>query len=707
MMRFIIAIILGGVILSLGGLLSAYYYFQEEIPRLPDSLAHATWQPPTEIYSHDGHRLATIGERTFVPLADISPHFLSAVLAAEDARFHQHRGIDPISFLRALAANLRHRRLAQGGSTLTQQLAKNLFLSFEKKWTRKLKELLLALQIEASFSKEDILEAYCNQVYFGGGHHGVEAAARAYFGKSAKHLTLLESAVLAGVPKSPNRFNPAANANRALKRGRFILDRMLAEGFITRQRRDQARQAGLTVLKRQPTADPNEYFTAFILSELENRFGREILNFGGLRVFTTLDTGLQQAAHHAAQKHAGFLKNHMPAREGTGPLEAAVVSIDNRTGAVRVMLGGLDSSRSQFNRALSRNRMPGSSFKPIVYMSAFENLGYHPGTVVVDEPVALEIPGVPTWRPQNFDGRYHGPVVLKKALAKSLNIVSVKLMHRLSPARVIATARKFGITAPLSRHYSLALGTSGLSPLDLASAYSVIANLGIYREPYFITRIEDPAGRSLFKHWVDNQRRFSEESLYPLLDMMQGVIENGSGRVVRRMGFIHPAGGKTGTTNEFRDAWFTGFTRSLSTSVWVGYDANAPLLGPGGKGVTGSHAAAPIWASFMSEAHAGRAPQEFTPPPEVRFEYVDAHSGAGVIKGGANALRLALGRRAALPRPPAMLLNASALRAPLGPASLGLRQPGSVPSSSTPKESGVLAAPAAEPSTPNFILTFD
>jgi penicillin-binding protein 1A len=704
-MRILIATILTGVMLALAGLLAAYHVLQQEIPRLPATLAHAAWQPPTEIYSHDGERLLTFGERTYVPLADISPFFLNAVIAAEDARFHRHRGIDPISFLRAIAANLKHRRLVQGGSTLTQQLAKNLFLSFEKKWTRKLKELILALQIEATFTKAEILEAYCNQVYFGGGHHGVEAASRAYFGKSAKHLSLLEAAVLAGVPKSPNRFNPAADKRRALKRGRFILGRMMEQGFITKTMHGQARRAPLNVRTPPLTADPNAYFATFILRELEKRFGREILEFGGLRVFTTLDAGLQRAAHQAALKHAAFLRNHMP--EPLAGLEAAVVSIDNRSGAVRVMLGGLDPSRSQFNRAISRNRMAGSSFKPIVYMSAFENLHYHPGTVVVDEPVALNIPGVTTWTPENFDSRFQGPVVLKKALAQSLNIVSVKLMHRLKPARVIATARKFGLQAPLSNHYSLALGTAGLSPLDLASVYSVIANLGVYREPFFISRIEDPAGHPLFKHWTENQRRFSEQRVYPLLDMMQGVIENGSGRVIRRLGFADPAGGKTGTTNDFRDAWFTGFSRHLSTSVWVGDDKNASLIGPSGKGLTGLHAAAPIWASFMKAAHAGLPARDFIPPAGIRFEYADAHSGVRAARDAKNALRLALESRSALPRPPAPVLTGAAHKPFPRPAALPLREPQPLPASFTRETTDPGSTWPPEPSSPRFILMLD
>ncbi len=701
-MRPLVTLACCAVALALGGLIAAYLSLRQEIPRLPDSLAHAAWQPPTEIYSGDGVQLATFGERTYVPLSAISPYFQYAVLAAEDARFHQHRGVDPVALFRAAWVNLRHRRIVQGASTLTQQLAKNLFLSFEKKWTRKVKELLLALQIEATFSKDEILEAYCNQVYFGGGHFGIEAAALAYFGKSADKLSLMEAAVLAGVPRSPNRLNPIADRKRALLRGRFILDRMAEEGFITAKMRDRARRENILVREEKPSADPNRYFAAFILADLEKRFGREILEFGGLRVFTTLDARLQQAAHQAALKHTRFLENHMPGREGTGPLEAAVAMVENATGAVRVLLGGLDPTASQFNRALSRNRMPGSSFKPIVYMSALENLGYHPGTVVVDEPVALEIPGVPTWMPENFDSRFQGPVVLKRALALSLNVVSVKLMHRLTPAKVIATARRFGITAPLSPHYSLALGTSGLSPLDLASAYSVVANLGVYREPHFITRIEDPAGRVLYRRRIDNARRFKREAIYPLLDMMQGVIENGSGRVVRRLGFTHPAGGKTGTTNDFRDAWFTGFSSRYSASVWVGYDRNASLLGPGGKGMTGAHAAAPIWASFMKEAHAGMPEENFTPPPGIRFEYVDAKSGAAALPHQAGSLRVALGRHAALPRPPAE--NVGAFSEPaLKPTSLGLREPENLPQASP--ESAPMPPP--ERKSPRFIINLD
>jgi len=323
-------------------------------------------------------------------------------------------------------------------------------------------------------------------------------------------------------------------------------------------------------------------------------------------------------------------------------LEVALVCIENKTGAVRVLLGGRDYSQSQFNRAVSNNRMPGSSFKPFVYMSALTNLGYSPATVMVDEPIQLNIPGSPPWIPKNYNEKYFGPVVLKTALAKSLNIISVKLMYQLTPKKVIATARKFGITSPLERNYSLALGTSGVSPLELASAFSVIANAGVYKKPYFIDKIESYDGKILYENFTHQIPRFSPNEIYPLMDMMRGVVENGSGRVIRKIGFEHPAAGKTGTTNDFKDSWFTGFVKEFTTSVWVGFDNNDSMIGPQGKGITGSQAATPIWALFMKQLMKGKEKSSFTLPPGIKFENVNFKTGFLAKEKAGQSIRVAV-----------------------------------------------------------------
>jgi 1A family penicillin-binding protein len=604
-----------------------YIDLKDDLPQLPDSLEKINLSLPTEIYSSQGNVIKVLGQRHPVPLDEISPRFTEAMIATEDSRFYSHSGVDHIGLTRAMLRNLRDMRVSQGGSTITQQLSKNLFFSFERKWVRKIKELMVALQIEATFSKEEILEAYCNQVYFGSGAYGVEDASLIYFGKRAKDLTLLQAALLAGLPNSPNNANPFNNFERAMSRTRTVLKRMVSSGFISPIQMEEALETDLELAPRRIQSNPNQYFIQYVISKLEGEYGKEFVHFGGLKIFTTLDARLQQYAQQAVTTHMKSLDKRMESREDEEDLQAAVVALENKTGAVRVLLGGRDYARSQFNRAVSNNRMAGSSFKPIVYLSAMENLGISPATVMKDEPVTLNISADKTWQPKNFNDEYFGDLILKRALMKSLNVVSAKLVNDLTPERVIKTARQIGITSSLGENLSLALGATGVSPLEMAGAYSVIANLGILNEPYLIDRIEDFRGNTLYEHFYFGVQRFSQKSIFPLLDMMRGVVEEGTGRVVRRMGFQHPAGGKTGTTNDYKDAWFDGFTKDLSASVWVGYDSNNSMIDRNGRGLTGGGASAPIWAYFMKKALSGKSPVNFPVPEGIRFIEVDSETG--------------------------------------------------------------------------------
>ena len=641
----------GFIVIS--GLGVTYFQIKDELPRIPKNLRYLNHQPPTEIYSRDGKVLKTLGDRGYMTLDLISPNFQKAIIAVEDSTFYEHHGLDLLAILRAFYKNTVKGKAAEGGSTITQQLAKNLFFSFEKSYERKLKELLMAFQIESTFSKPEILEAYANQIYFGKGAYGVNKASQIYFGKNPSELNLLQSAVLAAIPKSPNKINPINNKEASIHRASYVLQRMVDEGYISETDRSEALKSELNLRATNTKQNPDSYFVDYVLNEMEEMYEKEFIHFGGLKIFTTLDSNMQKAAHDAAKHHVKFLESRMIKEEGQENLEVAVVTVDNQSGAIRVLLGGLDYSKSQFNRAVSNNRMPGSSFKPFVYMSAFENLGYHPGTVIVDEPISLDIPGTTLWEPNNFNDKFKGPVILKEALAKSLNVISAKLMYELSPKRVIKTARKFGIKSPLKNNYSLALGSSGVSALELASAYSVIANLGTYKEPFLVFRVEDYGGNTLYDHFIEKSKRFSEKEIYPLLDMMKGVVENGSGRVVRRVGFDHPAGGKTGTTNDFRDSWFTGFTKNYSTSVWVGFDDNSPLIGPNGRGLTGAHAAAPIWGRYMKKIHKNIKKKEFELPDDVRYEQVNYHNGFFSPKKSKDTMRVALHSGVVLPLKPA------------------------------------------------------
>ena len=629
-----------------------YLDLKDELPQLPDSLEKINLSLPTEIYSSEGNVIKVLGQRHPVPLDEISPRFTQAMIATEDSRFYSHNGVDHIALARAMIRNLQSMRISQGGSTITQQLSKNLFFSFERKWIRKLKELLIALQMEATFTKDEILEAYSNQVYFGSGAYGVEDASLVYFGKRAKDLTLLQAALLAGLPNSPNSANPFNNFERAMNRTRTVLKRMVRSNFISPIQMEEALETDLELVLRRLQSNPNQYFLQFVIDKLEKEYGKEFVHFGGLKIFTTLDTRLQQYAQQAVTTHMKVLDRRMRPGEDGERLQAAVVALENKTGAIRVLLGGRDFAQSQFNRAVSNNRMAGSSFKPIVYLSAMETLGISPATLMRDEPVVLEISPGKTWEPKNFNETYYGDLVLKRALMKSLNVISAKLVYDITPERVIKTARQMGITSDLGPHLSLALGATGVSPLEMAGAYSVIANLGILNEPYVVERIEDFRGNTLYEHFYFGVQRFSQKSIYPLLDMMLGVVEEGTGSGIRRMGFRHPAGGKTGTTNDYKDAWFDGFTKDISASVWVGYDSNVSMIDRQGRGLTGGSAAAPIWAYFMKKGLQGKSQVNFPVPEGIRFAEIDEETGFIANLSTRKKIRVAIKNEVVLTLPP-------------------------------------------------------
>ena len=601
--------------------------FSRDLPQLPNDLRKINLSLSTEIYSADGERLKVLGQRYPVPLEDISKNFTNAIIAAEDASFYKHKGLDHLALIRAFYMNVRERKILQGGSTITQQLSKNLFFSFERNWVRKVKELLIAFQLEATFTKEKILEAYCNQIYFGNGAYGVEEAAQTYFRKRAKELSILQGALLAGLPNSPNNTNPFKNYERSMLRAEYILSRMVKERLISLEDKNEALSSPLELIRPREDDNPNRYFFNYILAKLENKYGKEFVHFGGLKVFTTLDTRLQAFAHKSALSHLDVLESKIAHKIKEKHLQVGMVSIENQSGAVRVMLGGRSYSDSQFNRAASNNRLPGSSFKPFVYLTAMERNGYNPASIIRDEPISIEISGTNTWEPKNFGDKYMGDIILKKAMMKSLNVVSVKLIQEVTPEKVIKIARQFGVTSRLGKNLSLALGTSGVSPLEMASAYSTIANLGVYNEPYFIERIEDFKGSPLYENFYHGVQNYAPKSIYPLLNMMQGVVDGGTARIIRKMGFKHPAGGKTGTTNNFKDSWFNGFTKTFSTSVWVGYDDNEPMVDQAENGLTGASAAAPIWAFYMQKALQGKNLINFRVPEGIKFEKVDVNTG--------------------------------------------------------------------------------
>jgi 1A family penicillin-binding protein len=650
--RFRIFFYLGISLAALGALLMAGLFFIaiRELPQVPKPLGRIIETPPTEIFAATGERLMVIGGREVVPLNRISPFFIKAVIATEDHRFWEHHGLDKLRTLKALWVTLFEHGRIQGASTITQQLAKNLFFSYRQTYMRKFRELLVALQIETQYSKREILEAYLNQIPFGVDAYGIEQAARSFFGKPALELNLAESALLAGLPKSPTRYNPYRYFERAKKRQRLVLERMKAVGYTTAEEAESAFQAVLQLKPHSNGAPKGSYFLDVVLNDLEERYGPEVVYHGGLKVSTTLDPQQQAWAIESLQNGLGKLDQLMgiaesSATDSAGALthpQGALVAIECNSGAVKALVGGRDYSETEFNRAVESNRLPGSGFKPFLYYAAFEKLGLTPADVFVDRAITIPVAGARDWTPKNFEREYEGPMILKKALMNSVNAVAAQLVERVGPDAVIDVARRSGIKSALTPVYSLALGTSGVSPLEMASAFATFATGGVRHEPFWIRRVEDPLGRVLEEQIVRGQRTLDADIDFQMIDMMRGVLSAGTGQIIRRMGFDLPAAGKTGTSDDFRDAWFTGFTPTLSVSVWVGYDRGVSMRDVNGVGITGGKAAAPIWADFMIRATSGEPAREFTVPSDIHFEMVDPVSGEIAGQWTQNPVKVAL-----------------------------------------------------------------
>jgi penicillin-binding protein 1A len=622
--------------LAATGLFCLFLVAVKDLPRVPEPIGRINDTPATEIFSADGRRILTIGGRETVALDDVSYAFIQAILATEDHRFWDHRGLNKLRTIKALWVTLFEPGKIQGASTITQQLAKNLFFSFERTYIRKFRELLVALQIEAQFSKQEILEAYINQIPFGVGAYGIGEAARTFFGKSAGELNLAEASLLAGLPKSPTRYNPFRYPDRARARQQVVLKRMVETGMISRQEAEDASAAASDLRAQARSLRVDSYFLDAVMKSLEETYTPEVVYHGGLRVYTTLDVGMQQQAEAALQEGITGLESQMAVAGGAtdslteddNGLQGALVAVEVNTGAVKALVGGRDFFQTPYNRALQNHRQPGSGFKPFLYYGALERLGKTPADLMVDQPVSIPVAGKPPWKPRNFERSYKGPMVLKKAFTASVNTVAAQLVEALGPEAVVQTARRCGITSPLGPVYSVALGTFGVSPLEMAAAYATFAAGGVSHPPYWIRRVEDVSGRVLEEHIITGERVLNESITYQLVDMMAGVIDEGTGNVVRRMGFTLPAAGKTGTTNDYNDAWFTGFTPNLSTSVWVGFDRGQGMRDKNGAGVTGGRGAAPIWAQFMKAATQGEPPRAFMTPPDVYFKKVNPETGS-------------------------------------------------------------------------------
>jgi 1A family penicillin-binding protein len=604
------------------------------VPKLPDNLNNLILSHPTSIYSDDGRLIKIMANQEPVPLQQISPYVIRAILSVEDQNFYQHHGISKRALLRAFIENFTHLSIKQGGSTITQQLAKNMFFTFQRSYFRKIQESLITVQLERQFSKDAILEAYLNQIDFGSGTYGIELAAQTYFAKHADELTLAEAAMLAGIPRWPAHYNPYNNEEIARDRFVFTLNRMRQTEMISDEQFTEAMMYPFDFRRLNPMHAQADYFIDEILRQAVVKYGENSVYYGGLLFHTTMNTRYQYFATQAIMDGLDSFDTVLglpPYDEASWDEklnypQAALVAVDPQTGAIKAMVGGRDFQRSPFNRAVSNLRQPGSVFKPFTYLAAMDKGLVTPATVMVDEPVEFNIYNQ-VWKPENYDHAYQGPLVLKKALMLSDNVITAKLIERVTPAIVADYAAQMGITSHLEPHLSLGLGATSVSPFEVAVAYATIAGQGIKRDGFMVQQILT-FDNKVIEQWEPNSMRVVDsQNCYLLIDMLKGVIESGTGQAVRSLGFNRPCAGKTGTTSDYRDAWFAGFTPDLVTVVWVGFDDNRIMKTQSGAGVTGSLAALPIWVQFMDSALAETIYSDFSIPPGIIFTEVDPTTG--------------------------------------------------------------------------------
>ncbi|MBD2691638.1 PBP1A family penicillin-binding protein [Anabaena catenula] len=608
----------GGTLLSItllassivaGGLVGLAISFRN----LPDVRQLRNFSPSETTYIYDikGKLLTSVhGEanREVVPLDKISPNLKRAVLASEDANFYTHHGINPTGIGRAVVVNLVAGGVKEGGSTITMQLVKNLFLSQKRAFTRKLAEAVLAIRLEQILTKDQILEMYLNQVYWGHNNYGVQTAARSYFNKSSETLTLAESAMIAGLIPAPEEFSPFASMKLAKQKQKEVLGRMLELTWITQKEYDDALKQEIKlgrIRSFQGSASP--YITNTVAQELAKKFGREALLKGGMRVQTTVDAKFQEMAEATVSKWHKTLLG-----QGLYKNQIALVAVDPRTHFVKALVGGVDPKASEFNRATQALRQPGSSFKPFVYYAAFATGKYGPDSTVVDSPVSYR-DGNGWYYPRNYDGGFSGAMSIRTALAQSRNIPVIKLGKAVGMNRVIEICRTLGIMSPMEPVTSLPLGAIGMTPLEMASAYATFANYGWQSPPTVIVRVTDSSGNVLLDNTPKPQRVLDPWASAAIIDVMQSVVTSGTGKGAA---IDRPVAGKTGTTSSEKDIWFVGTVPQLTTAVWVGRDDNRQLS----SGATGGGMVAPIWRDFMVKAlkdspvEKFKSPSQFTRP---------------------------------------------------------------------------------------------
>lgn len=684
--KVIITISLSGIIISI---LIMWIIVSIFIKNLPSTTSLIQYRPNlvTKIFDINGALIDELfmERRTLVPLRDIPVDLQNAVLAIEDTNYFNHWGLDLYGILRAFIQNFKAGQVVQGGSTITQQLAKVMFLTPERSMKRKLRELFLAIYIESAFSKEEILQFYLNQIYFGEGAYGVDAASKVYFNKSVKELNLAECTILAGLPRAPSAYSPENNIHLAYRRRAIVLRRMRHLKYISAIEELEANAVALPIKTFKKQTKVGAYFVEHIRRMLLPEFGMNILYKGGLRIYSTLDLKMQEIAEKTLVSSLEMFdelkqrelmeeihkKDKIPLDEIElsttvyQEIQGALLAIDPTTGQIRSMVGGRDFEVSEFNRATQAKRQPGSSFKPFIYTAAID-MGFTPATILRDEPKVYYNDGInwkllanttnisqlhidfselekfdidelegadldkaeklkkikdKLWAPQNYYKKFRGDVTLRNAIVKSINLATVDLIDKIRPVTVLYYARKMGIKSKLPNTLSLALGSGDITQLEITSAYCVFANQGIKTKPYSIIRIEDYAGNTIRENSPEEKQVLSPQTNYIMVHLMEQVCKYGTGWYTKRL--KRPHAGKTGTTNDFSDAWFTGYVPNLVVSVWVGYDDRRTL----GKKKAGGVVAAPIWTKFMQRALKHTPKLDFSVPDNIVFVNFDPNTG--------------------------------------------------------------------------------
>ena len=664
----------------------------------------------SKLFAADGRFIAELGieRRTLVRFSDIPPVLRDAFLVVEDKRFYDHGGIDWLRIPGSILNNIRTRSWGQGFSTITMQLARNIFperISREKTLTRKLKEAKVARAIEAKYPKDRILELYLNQIYLGNGANGVETAAQRYFGKSAKDLNLAEAATLAGLPKAPERYNPRKYPDRAVQRRNTVIEVMRREGMVSDADASLARAYPLRLATRTESGDVAPYFVEWIRQILDQQFGQQLYE-QGLKVYTTLDLDLQSAAERALERQLAAIESgkYGPYRHTTyeryiaqsgegsqreGPnspyLQGSFIAMDPRTGAVRAMVGGRDFDDSKFNRSVQALRQPGSTFKPVVYAAAIQN-GRPPTYILDDSPLTLPMAQGDTWSPQNYDGQYEGQIPLRKALYESRNVPTVRLGMELGEQTVVDMGRKLGLSTTIPPYPSIHIGAADVYPIEMVASYSAFATLGMQARALGIVRVENAQGEVLWAPEAVRVPVLSPEEAWLMVDMMKDVVRKGTAAATVGAQFPLPAGGKTGTTNDYTDVWFIGYTSDLVAGVWMGLDKPQRII----SNAQGGRLAAPAWTAFMTEVYRRKpAPPDWPRPAGIITATVDLLTNTQWVPGCPGVETTEFFIAGTEPTVPCNLMPGLSIPDTTGFSTL--------PPSTQPPTSGIIPAPNGQP----------